>query len=573
MPNYPSPGVYVEEAGPSGRAIAGVATSTAAFIGPTRSGPVGLASPPLYSLAEFEHRYGGPQALALSDVRDPAYRLHFMAHAVRAYFANGGNCLVVLRTARNAAAAAGVLLAARTQAGRATLRARHVGAAGNGPVRLRVVGVPVRAIDLSAAPVGSLISMDRDGVETVYAGSGAVWLDATGQSLALSDLGATAQLLTLELQASAADGSAVQWSRLGFAPEHPRWLGRVLAPQSDAAPLWADIGAQVSAYALLAAVRALPILAAAPGDGLAWRRLLLQRGRDGLAPIAGIASSRGSYAAALAALQAVPDVSTVATPGSSAYPDRAAIQAALLAHVEQPQRWQLAVLDSAPQLSLGGVQQQRAGIDSRHAALYYPWLVVADPLAPAAAPREISVPPCGHVAGLYARSDATQGVHKAATNLAVAGALRCEYDIDQTEQDLLNPLGVNCLRSFAGRGLRVWGARLASSDPEWKYVPIRRLLDYLQASIVRGTAWAVFEPNAEPLWARVRQLVSDFLLQTWRDGALLGSRPEEAFFVRCDRTTMTQAELDAGQLVCLVGVAVLQPAEFMLFRIGQATLK
>ena len=126
MPNYPSPGVYVEEAGPSGRAIVGVATSTAAFIGPTRSGPVGLASPPLYSLAEFEHRYGGPQALALSDVRDPAYRLHFMAHAVRAYFANGGNCLVVLRTARNAAAAAGVLLAARTQAGRATLRARHV---------------------------------------------------------------------------------------------------------------------------------------------------------------------------------------------------------------------------------------------------------------------------------------------------------------------------------------------------------------------------------------------------------------------------------------------------------------
>ncbi len=153
----------------------------------------------------------------------------------------------------------------------------------------------------------------------------------------------------------------------------------------------------------------------------------------------------------------------------------------------------------------------------------------------------------------------------------VRGALRFELDVNFAQQEMLNPLGVNCLRYLSGRGFRVWGARLASSDPEWKYVNVRRYFNYLESSIDRGTQWAVFEPNGDRLWANVRQTISDFLYNEWRNGALLGGKTEEAYFVRCDRSTMTQNDLDNGRLVCLIGVAVIKPAEFVIFRIGQKT--
>jgi phage tail sheath protein FI len=175
------------------------------------------------------------------------------------------------------------------------------------------------------------------------------------------------------------------------------------------------------------------------------------------------------------------------------------------------------------------------------------------------------------VAGIYARNDIERGVHKAPANEVVRGALRFEQDINFGQQEMLNPIGVNCLRYLSGRGYRVWGARLASSDPEWKYVSDRRYFNYLESSIDRGTQWAVFEPNGERLWANVRQTISDFLYNEWRNGALLGSTAEQAFFVRCDRSTMTQNDLDNGRLICLIGVAVIKPAEFVIFRIGQKT--
>ncbi|HEU4621376.1 MAG TPA: phage tail sheath C-terminal domain-containing protein, partial [Burkholderiaceae bacterium] len=151
------------------------------------------------------------------------------------------------------------------------------------------------------------------------------------------------------------------------------------------------------------------------------------------------------------------------------------------------------------------------------------------------------------------------------------GALRFEPNVNFGQQELLNPIGVNCLRALPGRGLRVWGARTISSDPEWKYVNVRRYFNYLEASIDRGTQWAVFEPNGDLLWANVRGTIGDFLFNEWKSGALLGTKPEEAFFVRCDRTTMTQNDLDNGRLICLIGVAVVKPAEFVIFRIGQKT--
>ena len=181
------------------------------------------------------------------------------------------------------------------------------------------------------------------------------------------------------------------------------------------------------------------------------------------------------------------------------------------------------------------------------------------------------MPPSGFVTGIYARNDINRAVYKAPANEVVNLALGFEMLLSKAQQEVLNPEGINCFRFFEGRGMLLWGARTKSSDPEWKYVNIRRYFAYLEHSIDRGTQWAVFEPNGERLWANVRRTVEDFLLNEWQMGALLGDKPEKAYFVRCDRTTMTQNDLDNGRLVCLVGVAAIKPAEFVIFRIGQWT--
>ncbi|MDS0301132.1 phage tail sheath subtilisin-like domain-containing protein [Halogeometricum sp. S1BR25-6] len=209
----------------------------------------------------------------------------------------------------------------------------------------------------------------------------------------------------------------------------------------------------------------------------------------------------------------------------------------------------------------------RPPVDSGNAAFYYPWIRVADPATNA----EKLVPPGGHITGVYARTDAERGVHKAPANEVVRGAIGLQKNVSKGDQDVLNPKGVNCIRSFPGRGVRVWGARTTSSDAADRYVNVRRLMLYIEESLDEGTQHVVFEPNDEPLWARVRQSISGFLTTTWRDGALQGATPEEAFFVKCDRTTMTQDDIDNGRLKILVGVAPVKPAEFVIIRIAQWT--
>ena len=225
----------------------------------------------------------------------------------------------------------------------------------------------------------------------------------------------------------------------------------------------------------------------------------------------------------------------------------------------------------------GPVERLRPPIDSSYVAFYHPWLMVQDPET--AAP--IAVPPAGHVAGVYARTDLERGVHKAPANAVIedvfAGDAGGQGPLVSTltaaEQEILNPRGVNCLRDFRdqGRGVRVWGARTASSEGEWRYVNLRRLALFVEQSLLAGTRWVMFEPNDEPLWHRVTGTVSRFLGTLWRDGALMGASPEEAFFVKCDRTTMSQNDIDNGRLICLVGIAPVKPAEFVIFRIGQKT--
>jgi phage tail sheath protein FI len=269
----------------------------------------------------------------------------------------------------------------------------------------------------------------------------------------------------------------------------------------------------------------------------------------------------------------ITDISIVAAPGysfvgNSDTPLRQAniqqVSGLLIAHCEK-MRYRIAVLDSSDQMDITTIRSYRAQVDSTYAALYYPWVVIVDPLLN----QETILPPSGFVAGLYADNDIKYGVHKAPANQVVQLAARFEVMLNKSQQDVLNPEGINCFRFFEGRGYRLWGARLISSDPEWKYVNLRRYFAYLEHSVDNGTQWVVFENNSEGLWTNVRQTVEDFLFNEWKSGRLMGTKPEEAYFVRCDRSTMTQNDIDNGRLICLIGVSPVRPAEFVIFRIGQ----
>jgi phage tail sheath protein FI len=281
-------------------------------------------------------------------------------------------------------------------------------------------------------------------------------------------------------------------------------------------------------------------------------------------------------ATGLAALGEVEDIAIVAAPDVGAFTNdavRFTAAQALVAHAENL-RYRIAIVDGPMGAPLNTIRRYRGQFDSKYAALYHPWIEILDPLqrpAQGAPPARLLVPPSGFVAGIYARSDIERGVHKAPANEIVRGLTRFEININKARQDVLNPEGVNALRFFEGRGNRVWGARTMSSDPEWKYVNVRRLFIYIEHSIDKSTQWAVFEPNNRQLWDNIRSTVEDFLLVLWLQGALLGDKPEEAYFVRCDRTTMTQNDLDNGRLICLVGLAPTKPAEFVIFRVGQWT--
>ena len=303
---------------------------------------------------------------------------------------------------------------------------------------------------------------------------------------------------------------------------------------------------------------------------------ILAGGNDGMRPTAneyeGTAKDTEPNKTGLKAFEDIEDISIVAAPGSTfdyakGYSKQApTIINLLISHAER-MRYRIAVLDSGDDQTIADVRAMRARIDSKYAAFYYPWVKVLDPVTQ----QEINLPPSGFVSGIYARNDVDRAVYKAPANEVVRLAIGFEKTLNKAQQEVLNPEGINCFRFFEGRGYRLWGARTTSSDPEWKYVNLRRYFAYIERSIDRGTQWAVFEPNGDALWANVRQTIQDFLYNEWVSGALLGEKPEKAYFVKCDRSTMTQNDLDNGRLVCLIGMAVVKPAEFVIFRIGQWT--
>jgi phage tail sheath protein FI len=253
----------------------------------------------------------------------------------------------------------------------------------------------------------------------------------------------------------------------------------------------------------------------------------------------------------------VDDIAIVVAPGQTS----PAVQDAVLSHCET-RKDRFAILDS-PETISGGVDRLPKPRDSKYGAYYFPWIQVYDPDK-----GNIFVPPSGHIAGVYSRVDNERGVHKAPANEIVRGALGLKYNVSKGEQDLLNPKGINAIRLMNG-GIRIWGARTLSSDPSWRYINVRRLFIMVETSIERATQWVVFEPNDHRLWKRVTRTISSFLTLLWRNGALMGTSPEQAFFVKCDEETNPAEVVDAGQLVVEIGLAPVKPAEFVIFRIGQ----
>jgi phage tail sheath protein FI len=619
MPEYLAPGVYVEETSFRTKSIEGVATTTTGFVGPTRYGP--LFDPPdvLTSLAEFERVYGDGQPLEFGDIGQVD---NYMWHGVRAFFTEGGGRLYVRRIFSGDVAAG---TATGQLAGGIPVAARHPGAAGEMQVSLalrvgqNVLSAQKDPVSGASVPVARglvehdvvLVSTPALGSpprEDVFASAELVPDPVTGRPtwqfvpatsspphapIPLSSLDpgpgrATVQVITLAVSVTPAATGALPlvWPglpldarhRLGGAPDSAAAVFAAGVTGADAPPIVLDLGAHPDGLAVLEAVgrdidlRGLTDPATPPG-ALSFATVL-QGGGDGDLPTD--AAYEGTVRAddtktGLVAFEDLEDIAIVAAPGATATyaqdPDHAhAVINGLIAHA-QKMRYRIAVIEAGKGLTVAQVRAMRAQHDTEYAAFYYPWVTILDPITN----QPADMPPAGFVAGIYARNDVNRAVYKAPANEVVNLAIGFERPINKAQQEVLNPEGVNCFRFFEGRGFRLWGARLMSSDPEWPYVNLRRYFAFLEHSIDLGTQWAVFEPNGELLWANVRGTIADFLLEQWHEGALLGDKPEKAYFVRCDRSTMTQNDIDNGRLVCLIGVAVVRPAEFVIFRIGQWT--
>ncbi|MFJ5813762.1 phage tail sheath family protein [Streptomyces sp. NPDC093108] len=508
MPSYLSPGVYVEEIESGSRPIEGVGTSVAAFVGFAQKGP--FDEPTLITnWSQFAGTFG--------DFVDGTY----LASAVYGFFANGGGVCYVVRIGDGTEPpadgddeqGAGQLpVGSETRLGPYAVKPRP-GVAGE----ITVEVAEAEGDDPPSDVFQLIVKRDGQVVET-YPG---VTTKRSKENVA-TRVNAKSEIIEIRETAR------------GAAPARPEPQSVTLAPAAPASP---------------ASGALTPELYVGDPD----RRT----GIGGLEAVDAVTTI------------AVPDLMSAYERGLLDLESVVAVQQGLITHCTLMGD-RVAILDAPPGLSpqqIRAWRTDRANFDSKYATLYYPWIRVADP----SSGRARLVPPSGHVAGVWARNDESRGVHKAPANEVVRGAVALQTQLTKGEHDLLNPIGLNCIRSFPGRGIRVWGARTLASDPAWRYLNVRRLFNYLEESILAGTQWVVFEPNDDALWARIRRTVSAFLVNEWRKGALFGLTPEEAFYVKCDRETNPPESIDAGQVICEIGVAPVKPAEFVVFRLSQLT--
>jgi len=527
MPEYLTPGVYVEEINTGPRPIEGVGTACAAFVG---LAPNGEPNKPVLitNWMQYVDTFGREDKNGRKDPHIPGA---YLSHSVYGYFLNGGGRCYVTRVVPpngheggKGGKLKGLTLALPTRASKAvnslTFRTKDE--------------APTQDIEIEVAPpVGG---EQPEGTFSLRIRQGTTEEKYDNVSLGKRPARAAADVVFKNVtEAVAADSKLVvvieEQTQGGLAermPEQDRFFIRAAGASQEQMP----------------AVSGTDFI----GD------VTERSGMEGL--------------------EIAEDVTMVVCPDLMANGGKAldmdsikAVQLKIIAHCEGMGD-RVAILDTPPGLKPKEASDWRmktAGYDSKYATLYYPWIKVAGPDN-----KPLAIPPSGYIAGIWARNDTERGVHKAPANEVIRGVLETENPITKGEQDVLNPQGVNCIRAFAGRGVRVWGARtLSSTDPAWRYVNVRRMFNYVEKSIEMGTQWVVFEPNSPDLWARVRRDVSAFLNVCWREGMLFGNTAAEAFFVKCDAENNPSETRDLGRLYVDVGLAPVKPAEFVIFRLSQ----
>lgn len=526
--SYGAPGVYIEEQPSGSMPIEGVGTAIAAFVGFTEkydteqgdpTDPEGVKPQLVTSWPQYERVYGG------------FVRGAMLPHAVRGYFENGGSACYVVRVPGG----------------------NGDNGDGHATLRLPAAGRP----DVESLKVSALNAGARVEVEVVPPAAPAEGQEGSDNK----------QEYTLRVYEDGALREEI--GGLAFSGKSARTIERTINERSKV------LRVEVQPVQGVALAERVP----APG-----RYTLEAPAPDPIAvtpaDLEGSVADRTGYQGLAIAdnvtIVAIPDLVTIATnqDGSLDEDTYLAVQKQVVDWCEASHT-RMAVLDTPPGLNATRALEWRGKLarDTAFGALYYPNLVVANPLARPGATngeRFITVSPVGHVAGVWARTDATRGVWKAPANEALRGIARLETDVTNGEQDLLNPEGVNCIRSFGSYGTKIWGARtLAKTDPSWRYVNVRRLFNFIEESIRRGTQWAVFEPNDFDLWQRVKRNISSFLRGLWMQGALVGATADQAFYVLCDASNNPPSSVDEGRLVVDVGIAPVKPAEFVIFRISQ----
>ena len=517
MATYAAPGVYVEEVPSSQKVLTAAATAIAAFVGFTEKAPADDPSDPdglkprlVTSWTQFEDLYGSFAAGCV------------LPHSVYGYFNNGGSVAYIVRIPDKAPAGKPAQLGL--------------------PSSDRALGKPLQVTTVEPDANITVVINPEDGDP-----------DAKGPNafrLSVFENGAEVE----------------QHDNLEFGSGN-RNVEKVVNDASTKVKVKVDLAKDADLSTLIDVLK--------PGS------YPLKKADPVPVPVsgkkfAGSESARtGINGLALAdevTMVIVPDLITAATKqdGSIDYSMWKAVQTALIGHCEL-QANRMAILDAPPGMTPQQVKEWRsdeAMYDSAFAVLYYPWIKVDNPVG-SNGDSEMLLPPSGHIAGVWARTDESRGVWKAPANDTIRGCLDVERAITKNEQGTLNPSGINCIRPFGTRGIRVWGARTLSSDTDWRYVNVRRLFNMVESTIMEGTQYAVFEPNDQTLWEGVSRTLTAFLTGLWQQGALFGVSAEQAFYVKCDAETNPPNSIDEGKLVVEVGLAPVKPAEFVIFRISQ----
>ena len=550
MPEYLHPGVYVEEVERGSKSIEGVSTSTAGFLGKTERG----SCKPTFvtSFSEYERLYGG----FLSD--------SYLTYAVDGFFRNGGKRCYISRIIGKNTTIASLNLGKSGNSKDMAVEAKGHGIWGNNIfVKVSKASLDQRDSSLFKLEIkyfvedSNSVTDSKADIEESYDNLSP---NPKSDSYYTKVVNGASVLINIFSDGNITRPKDTEWEQLKDGTDNGVYSSNVSVPEpttktsdddskkggkkSDNAP------PPPSAKTITKTSFNSWDVSSTDYDGYEFRI------KDPITKeISEIVKS------GLLGFEQLPEISIVNAPDENSV---SSLRNSVVSHCEK-MKDRFAIIQCSRN-DAANVGNLLPDVDSKYAGLYMPWINIFDPITNS----QKLIPPGGHIAGIFARSDTARGVHKAPANESVRGAISLQVQINKEQQDILNPKGINVIRSFPGRGSILWGARTVSTDPNWKYVNVRRLFLFIEKSIESSTQWVVFEPNNERLWTRITTTISNFLTGVWKTGALMGRTTEEAFFVRCDRTTMTQDDIDNGRLVVEIGIAPTKPAEFVIFRISQA---